>query len=298
MKEGPSRAQVLLAFGAVYVIWGSTYLAIRYAIETLPPFLMAGVRFLMAGAILYAWSVTRSARKPTGAEWGAAAVVGALLLLGGNGAVVWAEQTVPSGIAALLVAITPCWIVLLDWLWHRGDRPGWLTWSGLVLGVIGIVLLVGPESLRGEGTVPLAGVAVLMLGSLSWAIGSIYSKRAPTAPGALLSTGMQMLCGGSLLITAGIVTGEVGRLDVSAISLRSVLALLYLLIFGALVGYSAYVWLLRVARPARVATYAYVNPLVAVILGWAVAGEELTVRMGVSAVVIVAGVAMITIDSG
>jgi drug/metabolite transporter (DMT)-like permease len=296
--EKVSRGRVVAAFGAVYVIWGSTYLAILYAIETLPPFLMAGVRFLTAGAILYAWSAPRSEREPTAAEWRAAAIVGALLLLGGNGAVVWAEQTVPSGIAALLVAVTPCWIVLLAWLWHRGERPGWLTWLGLALGVLGIVLLVGPDSLRGNGAIPLAGVAVLMLGSLSWAVGSIYSKNAPTAPGALLSTGMQMLCGGSLLIAAGVLTGEVGRLDVSAISLRSVLALLYLLIFGALVGYSAYVWLLRVARPARVATYAYVNPLVAVILGWALAGEELTVRMGIAAIVIVVGVAMITIDSG
>jgi drug/metabolite transporter (DMT)-like permease len=296
--ERVSRGRVLAAFGAVYVIWGSTYLAILYAIETLPPFLMAGVRFLTAGALLYAWSAPRSERKPTAAEWRAAAIIGALLLLGGNGAVVWSEQTVPSGIAALLVAVTPCWIVLLAWLWHRGERPGWLTWLGLALGVLGIVLLVGPDSLRGNGAIPLAGVAVLMLGSLSWAVGSIYSKNAPTAPGALLSTGMQMLCGGSLLIAAGVLTGEVGRLDVSAISLRSVLALLYLLIFGALVGYSAYVWLLRVARPARVATYAYVNPLVAVILGWALAGEELTVRMGIAAIVIVVGVAMITIDSG
>ena len=198
----------------------------------------------------------------------------------------------------MLVAVTPCWIVLLDWLWHRGKRPGALTWAGLALGVVGIVLLVGPDSLRGNGAIPLAGVAVLMCGSLAWAIGSIYSKRAPTAPGALLSTGMQMLCGGALLIVASFAAGEPARLDVAAVSLRSVLALLYLLIFGALIGYSAYVWLLRVARPARVATYAYVNPLVAVLLGWALAGEALTVRMGIAALVIVGGVAMITVDSG
>jgi drug/metabolite transporter (DMT)-like permease len=297
LAEKTTRARVIAAFGAVYVIWGSTYLAIKYAIETLPPFLMAGVRFAAAGTILYAWSLTRAERGPTRAEWRAAAIIGALLLLGGNGAVVWAEQTVPSGIAALLVAVTPCWIVLLDWLWHRGERPGALTWGGLVLGVVGIVLLVGPDSLRGDSAIPLAGVAVLMCGSVAWAIGSIYSKRAPTAPGALLSTGMQMLCGGALLTLAGLITGEASRLDVARISLRSVLALLYLLIFGALIGYSAYVWLLRVARPARVATYAYVNPLVAVVLGWALAGEALSLRMGIAAGVIVAGVAMITIDS-
>jgi drug/metabolite transporter (DMT)-like permease len=289
---------VLTAFGAVYVIWGSTYLAIRYAIETLPPFLMAGVRFLLAGAILYAWSMRGTPRNPTREEWRAAAIIGGLLLLGGNGAVVWAEQTVPSGIAALLVAVTPCWIVLLDWLWHRGRRPGPLTVIGLVLGVVGIVLLVGPESLRGNGSIAPAGLAALMFGSLTWSIGSIYSKRAPTAPGALLSTGMQMLCGGALLLVASFIVGEPAEFDIARVSLRSVLALLYLMIFGALIGYSAYVWLLRVARPARVATYAYVNPLVAVLLGWLVAGESLTMRMGMAAVVIVAGVAMITVEQG
>ncbi|HEX6132678.1 MAG TPA: drug/metabolite exporter YedA [Longimicrobiales bacterium] len=296
MPTTPSRTKILAAFAAVYLIWGSTYLAIRYAIETLPPFLMAGTRFLAAGALLYAWSSVRAPRRPTRGEWSAALVIGALLLLGGNGAVVWAEQTVPSGVAALLVAITPCWMVLLDWVWHGSARPGARTILGLLLGFGGIVLLIGPSAIAGAGHVPVAGAAVLMLGSLSWATGSIYSKRAQSPPGGLLFTGMQMLCGGALLVVAGTVTGELTRLDPAAVSLRSLLALGYLLVFGSIIGYTAYVWLLRVSTPARVSTYAYVNPVVAVLLGWAIAGEALTPRMGVAAIVIIAGVALITIE--
>lgn len=296
MSESPGRGKVVAAFAAVYIIWGSTYLAILYAIETLPPFLMASVRFVIAGTLLYAWSLPRAPRRPTGAEWRAAFVIGGLLLLGGNGAVVWAEQMVPSGIAALLVAVTPCWMVLLGWLWHGARRPGLRTVTGLLLGFGGIALLIGPSALVGSGSVHPAGALVLMLGSLCWATGSIYSKKAPTAPGALLATGMQMLMGGGLLFLAGVVTGELGRLDPGAVSLRSALAVLYLIVFGALVGYSAYVWLLRVSTPARVSTYAYVNPVVAVLLGWAIAGEALSLRMGLAAVIIIAGVALITLE--
>lgn len=296
MGAGPARSKVIAAFAAVYIIWGSTYLAILWAIETLPPFLMASVRFLIAGSLLYVWSVGRSPRRPTRAEWRAALIIGGLLLLGGNGAVVWAEQMVPSGVAALLVAVTPCWMVLLDWLWHGSRRPGVRTVAGLLLGFGGIVLLIGPSTVVGGGNVHPAGALVLMLGSLSWATGSLYSKKAPTAPGALLSTGMQMLMGGGLLFVAGVVTGELGRFDAGSVSLRSILAVGYLIVFGALIGYSAYVWLLRVSTPARVSTYAYVNPVVAVLLGWAIAGEAVNARMGIAAIVIVTGVALITLE--
>lgn len=296
MADAPSRIKIAAAFAAVYVIWGSTYLAIYYAIQTLPPFLMAAVRFLIAGALLYGWSIMRAPRRPTATEWKAAAVVGGLLLLGGNGAVVWAEQMVPSGIAALMIAVTPCWMVLLDWLWHGAERPGGRTVIGLVLGFGGIVLLVGPAALTGDvGAIHPVGALVLVLGSLSWAIGSLYSKRAPSPPGALLFTAMQMLCGGALLLVMGTVTGEFSALDPAAVSWHSILAVLYLIFFGAIVGYSAYVWLLRTVSPASVSTYAYVNPIVAVLLGWAIAGEVMTLRMGVAAVVIIVGVAMITL---
>ncbi|HEX6307669.1 MAG TPA: EamA family transporter [Longimicrobiales bacterium] len=296
MATAPSRAKIIAAFAAVYIIWGSTYLAILYAIETLPPFLMAGTRFLAAGGLLYGWSIVRAPRRPTRPEWSAALIIGALLLLGGNGAVVWAEQSVPSGVAALLVAITPCWMVLLDWVWHGSARPGIRTVLGLLLGFGGIVLLIGPSALTGAGQVPVAGAGVLLFGSLCWATGSIYSRRAPAPAGGLLFTGMQMLCGGALLIGAGAVTGELSRLDPAGVSLRSLLALGYLLVFGSIIGFSAYVWLLRVSTPARVATYAYVNPVVAVLLGWAIAGEALTLRMGAAALIIIAGVALITIE--
>jgi drug/metabolite transporter (DMT)-like permease len=282
MPSTPSRAKIITAFAAVYLIWGSTYLAILYAIETLPPFLMAGARFVTAGILIYAWSRGRASTAPTRSDWRAALIVGGLLLLGGNGAVVWAEQTVPSGIAALLVAITPCWMVLLDWLWRGAERPGARTIAGLLLGFGGIALLVGPST--------------IMCGSLAWATGSIYSKKTAAPAGALLFTGMQMLAGGALLLLAGALTGELARLDPGAVSLRSLLALAYLLVFGSIIGYTAYVWLLRVSTPARVSTYAYVNPIVAVLLGWALAGESLTMRMGFAALIIIVGVALITLE--
>jgi drug/metabolite transporter (DMT)-like permease len=288
--------KIIAAFAAVYIIWGSTYLAILYAIETLPPFLMAAIRFLLAGTLLLAWSLPRATRRPTRDEWRSAAIIGTLLLMGGNGAVVWAEQIVPSGVAALLVAVTPAWMVLLAWLWHRGERPGVRTWLGLILGFGGLALLVGPDSMTGAGGIPILGVAVLMLGSLSWSTGSVYSKRAPQPPEPLLATGMQMLAGGSALLMAGLVTGEAARFDLAAVSLKSALALAYLTLFGAIVGYSAYIYLLRNVSAARVSTYAYVNPIVAVLLGWAFAGESLTPRMGIAALIIVAGVALITLD--
>jgi drug/metabolite transporter (DMT)-like permease len=296
MAPVPSRAKVLAAFAAIYIVWGSTYVAILYAIRTLPPFLMAGVRFVTAGAILYAWSAARWERPPRRDEWKAAIIVGALLCLGGNGAVVWAEQIVPSGVAALVIAITPAWIVLLDWLWHRSGPPGRRTVLGLLLGFGGIALLVGPTAFVGAGAIPLIGAAVLMAGSLSWSVGSLYSRRAPVPPGALLSTGMQMLGGGALLIVVGVAAGEPARLDLDAVSMESAAALAYLIIFGSIIGYSAYVWLLRVVPAARVATYAYVNPLVAVFLGWALAGEALTPRMALAAATIILGVALITTD--
>jgi drug/metabolite transporter (DMT)-like permease len=296
MDGSPARAKIIAAFAAVYIIWGSTYLAIYYAIQTLPPFLMAAVRFLVAGGLLFTWSALRAPRWPTRAEWAAASVVGGLLLLGGNGAVVWAEQHVATGVVALLIAITPAWMVLLDWLWHGSARPGRRTVAGIVLGFGGIALLIGPSALAGPGAIHLGGMLVVMLGSLAWATGSIYSRRAPVPPGALYATGMQMLAGGAFLLLAGTATGEFGRLDLAATSAQSLLAVVYLVVFGSIIGYTAYVWLLRHVRAARVATYAYVNPIVAVLLGWALVGETFTPRMALAAGVIVAGVALITLD--
>ena len=289
----PSRASVVAAFAAVYTIWGSTYLAILFAIETIPPFLMAGVRFLIAGAVLYAWVRLRGAQRPPRQAWKHALVIGGLLLLGGNGAVVWAEQSVPSGVAALLVASVPFWMVLLDWLRPGGVRPTLGVLAGLLFGFGGIALLVGPGELGGGGVPPL-GAAVLVVGSFAWSVGSIYSRGVPHPEPPLLGTAMEMLCGGALLVAFGLLTGEGARLALDAVTLRSLLALLYLIVFGSLIGYSAYVFLLKVSTPARVSTYAYVNPVVAVLLGWAFAGEPLTMRVLMASAVIIGSVVVIT----
>ncbi len=290
----PTRTKVLLAFAAIYVIWGSTYLAIRFAIETLPPFLMAGTRFLISGVMLYAWSRGRGAAKPERVHWKATAIIGALLLLGGNGGVVWAEQRVASGLAALLVATLPVWMVTMEWA-RGGIRPTAGVFAGLALGLMGIGLLVGPGEFAGGVGADAVGAVVLVVASISWAAGSIYSRGAKLPPSPLLTTGMEMLAGGALLVLAGLATGELGRLDLAAASPKSWLALLYLILFGSLIGFTAYIWLLKVSTPAKVSTYAYVNPVVAVMLGWALAGEELSMRTMIAAGVIIAGVAMISI---
>lgn len=287
------RLRIIAAFAAVYVIWGSTYLGILYAIDTMPPFLMAGVRFLVAGAVVYAWVRMRGAARPTIRHWRSAIVSGVLLLVGGNGAVVWAELTVPSGIVALIIAMTPVWMVLLEWVRLRDARPTNGVLAGLGLGLAGMALLIGPDTLRGDGPFPLASALVVLGGSLAWAAGSIHARGAERSPQPLLSTGMQMLAGGAGLVCLGAVLGEPNRVDLATISLRSWGGLAYLIVFGSLVGYTCYIWLLRVSTPAHVSTYAYVNPIVAVFLGWAFAGEAVTSRELAGAAVIITAVALI-----
>lgn len=291
--SAPSRGKVAAAFAIVYVIWGSTYLAILYAIETLPPLLMAAARFFLAGGLLFAWARSRGVPMPTRRQWRACAVAGLLMLMAGNGAVVWAETRIASGVAALIVAIVPCWMVLFEWL-SGGERPTGRVVAGLGLGLLGLGLLVGPEGFMGGGRIDLVGAAVLVLGGFAWAGGSIYA-RGHDFPAPRMSTAAQMLAGGAGLLVMGTLFGEWGQLDLSAVSTRSIIGLLYLVVFGSIIAYSAYVWLLRVSTPARVSTYAYVNPVVAVVLGWLFAGEALTLRMGIAAAVIVAGVALITL---
>jgi drug/metabolite transporter (DMT)-like permease len=294
---GATRGQVAAALGALYLIWGSTYLAIRFAIETIPPFMMAGARFVAAGLVLWAFANFRgwAPRWPSAREWVAGTVIGALLLLGGNGAVVWAEQRVPSGIAALLVATVPLWIVLVDWARPGGRRPTLGVAVGLLLGLAGLVLLVGLDGLRGTGGVDLLGALVLTFGSITWAVGSILGKRMPLPKHAIAATGLEMFCGGVLLFALGAAVGEFGTFDPSAVSTRSLLAWGYLFTFGSLIGFTAYIWLLGVVSPAKASTYAYVNPVVAVLLGWAFANEPLTARMFVAAAIIIAAVALITV---
>ena len=295
-----SMLQIAIALGAVYVIWGSTFLAIRYAIETIPPLLMAGARYVTAGLVLYTWSRLRGAARPDRGHWRSAALLGASLLLVGNGGVVWAEQKVSSGLVALMICTEPLWIALLVWLRSRrekaGRRPDLRTIAGLALGFVGLVILVRPGSPSG-GIDPIRA-GVVMVASLSWAWGSLHGQRARLPESPLLSTGMQMLCGGGFQLLAGTALGEPARFAIAQVSTRSLLALGYLIVFGAIVAFTAYVWLMRVAPPVLVSTYAYVNPLVAVFLGWAIAGEPITAGTLMAAAVILAGVALISSSQG
>ncbi len=289
----PRASAVLAAFAAVYVIWGSTYLAIRFAIETIPPFTMGGMRFLLAGSLLYLWARRTGVAAPTRLQLRDGAIVGAFLLLGGNGAVVWAEQWVPSGLASLLVATVPLWMVVLDWVWAGGRRPSVGIWFGLGWGLVGVALLSGDLSADALGPGAARGAVVLVFGSLSWAMGSIYSRsaRVPAAP--RMATSIQMLAGGALLLALGGGAGEWADFRLAGVSARSWSALAYLVVFGAIVAYSAYIWLLRVSTPARVSTYAYVNPVVALALGWALADEPITPRTLVAAGVILSAVMLL-----
>jgi drug/metabolite transporter (DMT)-like permease len=299
MPERPAAArhaakpgEIALAFAAVYILWGSTYLAIRFGVETIPPFLLAGVRHLTAGALLYAWLRLRGTPRPQRRHWRSAAIIGGLMLLGGNGLVTWAEQRVPSGLAALIVASVPIWMTLLDALQHR-QRPHGVVLLGLALGLAGLGLLVAPGSLGGAGHVDPLGAAALLMAALFWAIGSLYSRRAALPSSTLLATAIEMIAGGALLLLVSAASREWAGFALSAVSARSVAALAYLIVAGSLLGFTAYIFLLGATTPARVSTYAYVNPVVAVFLGWALAGEPITARMLVAAAVIVASVALI-----
>jgi drug/metabolite transporter (DMT)-like permease len=291
-----SRSRVIVAFVAVYIVWGSTYLAIRYAVATIPPFIMVGMRFFVSGIVLYAWSRWRGEPKPTRPEWRAAFVTGVLLLCLGNGAVAWAEQRVPSGLAALLVAIVPLWMVVVDWLRPHGDQPRASVIAGVVVGIIGLIVLIGPRTLIGQGDVDQLAAIVLVVASLAWAAGSIYNRYGARPTSAVMSTGLQMITGSAVLLLFGIFDGEPAALQLSHISFASWMGWLYLVTFGSLIGFTAYVYLLRAVSPAKASTYAYVNPVVAVFLGWAIAGEPVTTRTLAAAAIILAGVAMITIS--
>jgi drug/metabolite transporter (DMT)-like permease len=293
-SAGAARLKLLAAFAAIYLIWGSTYLAIRFAIETLPPFLMTGVRFVAAGTALYAWARLRGAARPTRSQWAAAFLVGTLMLSIGVGGVSWAQLRVPSGAAALMVAVGPLWMVLIDWLFYRGPRPDARVIAGILLGFVGVVLLIGPEQLAGAGRINLAGSAVILVGTVTWSFGSLYSRgpHLPTSPP--LAAGTGMVAGGLVLLAAGTVVGEWAAVSIESASLRSILALGYLALFGSVIALSAYLWLLKVTSPARIITHVYVNPVLAVFLGWSLADEPLNTRTLLATAVIIAGVLVIT----
>jgi drug/metabolite transporter (DMT)-like permease len=295
------RSLILLiaAFAAVYIVWGSTYLSIKYAIETIPPFLMAGLRFASAGAILYLIArLSPDFERPKLVHWRTSAVVGILLLVIGNGGVVYAERFIPSSLTALLVATEPFWIVLLSWLWLKGSRPTRKAALGLILGFVGVAVLI-----TGQGAAPAAEslgpgqlwtTLAVMAAALSWAAGSIYGLRSPVPSSALLAAGMQMLAGGVALLVVSVFAGEWSTFSFNQVSANSWYGLGYLIVFGSLIGFTAYSWLLKNAEPTMVATYAYVNPVIAVILGWLIAGESMTMQMLMGAAVVVGSVVLIT----
>lgn len=266
----------ILAFAAIYLVWGSTYLGIKIGLETMPPFLMAGVRFLLAGLILFGWALARGGCAPTPRQWMLAVAVGGLMLVGGNGLVTWAEMTVPSGLAAVMVGLVPLWMVLLDRMFFGGALSRRMV-AGLVIGILGVVLLVGPSNLAGE-RVDRWGALALVLATASWALGSLLSRRVALPRSPWMTTAIQMVAAGAIMIGISGGIGEWGRVHLEAISPRSWWALGYLIVFGSIVALSAYVWLLREVSAASVSTYAFVNPVVAVLLGWGLGNEPLTPR--------------------
>jgi drug/metabolite transporter (DMT)-like permease len=285
------RLKLLGSYFLIYFVWGSNFLAIRYAVETVPPFLLMGVRSLLAGFCLYAWARLRGAERPSRQHWRAAAAAGVLLFLGCHGLLAWAQRRVPSGIAALGLATIPLWMTLLDWLWARGRRPGVPVWIGLGLGLVGLSVLVGPG--RWSGSVDAIGVLALLASAFAWAAGSILGRKSRLPSSVVLSTGMQLLAGGLALVLVSAAIGEVAGFDPAGVSPRSILGFAYMVVASSILAFTAYVWLLRVSTPSRVASYAFVNPLVAVFVGWALGGEALTARTAVAALLIVAGVAAI-----
>jgi drug/metabolite transporter (DMT)-like permease len=293
------RVRIWLAMLAVYIFWGSTYLAIRYAVGSIPPFLMAASRHCIAGLILFTWMRIKGVPLPKASQWRVTIVMGLFLLLGGNGLLVWAEQHVISSVAALMIGSVPLWIVLVDSLRPGGRRPGWQVVAGVMVGFIGIVVLINPfGDPSSSKEIDFLGTVALLSAALSWAIGSIYGREhhaeLPREP--LLATSMEMLGGGAGLLLLGTFTGEWSRLDLSAITTNSLLGLGYLILFGSLIAFAAYTWLLGVAPTPLVSTYAYVNPLVAILLGSLIAKEPITPRIIVAALVIVGAVVLINTE--
>ena len=288
---------MIAAFAAVYLIWGSTYLAIRFTIETLPPFLSAGLRFLVAGLILYVFARFKNKEAaPQPKHWGPAFIMGGFLLLGGNGCVVWAERYVPSGLASLFIAIVPLWMVLLEWWWHKTKRPSKGVFLGIGIGFLGVWLLMAPNFLHlGVHNIHLGGALLLLLASFSWSIGSVYSRKADLPKSPFLSTAMQMIGGGILLLLFSILQGEYTHFHIINFSFKSMAALVYLIIFGSLVAFTAYLWLLKNVGVAQTSTYAFVNPVVAIFLGWAFAGEKLDAQTGIAALFVLVAVIVITV---
>lgn len=293
----PSKVLMILAFAAIYILWGSTFLVIRYTVETLPPFLMAGARAFVAGLILFGFVGVTRLRTLKPAHWRTAIISGSLFFLGCHGLLFRMERTIPSGVAALMLATIPGWMAIISYLTGQTALTR-RTLVGLLLALAGVALLVLQTEQNARPVCSPISACVLLVSAMSWACASLYGRSAPLPEHAGTATAMQLLCGGASAILVGLLIGEGSHIDPAQVSLRSVLALLYLIVFGSLVCFSAYTWLLRVAHPATVGTYAYVNPVVAMLMGWLFAGESLDGHTTVAAAIVVAGVVLIHREQG
>lgn len=287
------RVKIAIAFCAIYVIWGSTFLATRFAVRTIPPFVVSGSRFFLAGVVLFCFARTRTSEKVTARMWASASVMGTLFFVICHGGLSWAAQHVPSGISALLMASVSMWTALIEIVARSKSRPGLRVMVSLLVGFAGLTLLVVKPELLAGSHVGSLGATVALIGAFSWALGTVLTKRVPRPESTILSAGMQMMCGGGLLLIVAVVSGQTAGWSPQGISSQGFLAMAFLTLIGSLVGFTCYVWLLGQCSPTQVATYAYVNPIIALILGWAIAGEQLTERSLIASVIVVGAVASI-----
>lgn len=291
LQSTPLKWRIVGAFIIICGVWGSSYLGIKFALETIPPFLLSSVRFMFAGLVMILLARRQGVPLPTRVQWRKAFFTGFFMFALANSMLVWAQKFMPSGLAATLYATVPLWFALLGWLWLGQDRPGWRVIAGLIMGLVGVVLLIQPGESAGNAQ-PM-GVLMIMIGAFSWTFGSLLSRKSPTSRSPVLSSGMYTLAGGFIMLVMSIVTGEWSSFDLAAVSMKSFLSMLHLIFSSSIIAFLAYMWLLTVTTPNRVATYAFINPVIAVFLGWLLGGEQLTVQELIAAVVILMAVILI-----
>ena len=287
------QLQIIGAFAAVYIVWGATYLAIRIAVETIPPFLMAGTRFMTAGLVLHAVLRASGVPAPTRIHWRSAFIIGGLLLFGGNGGLTWAEQYVTSSLAAVLVATIPLWVAIYEWL--QGKYPGHTAVAGLIIGFGGITYLINPFHMDGDSN--LFAMLVILVAASIWAYGTVYARQAPLPKSAFMSVSMEMISGGALLLILSGLTGDFATFQPNSVSLESLAGLGFLIVFGSIIAFTAFFWLIKEVGPSKATTNAYVNPVVAVFLGWSIGSEPLTANIIIGATLTISAVVLMTMPA-
>lgn len=293
MQSSRGTVKTMLAFGAIYFIWGSTYLALKQALVSIPPFLLMGTRSVIAGIILYSWGRYRTGEQVQSFHWPSLIIIGTLFFLLGHGGLAWGQQRVTSGVAALLIAPEPIWIAAIEWMMIRDFRMGARGILGLLFGLAGIVVLINPMDAFGEGRVDLIGSTVIILAAISWSSGAVYLRVARLPKSPAITAGAELLIGGTLLILVSLATGESLR---GGVTLTALLSLGYLIFFGSIIAFSSYVWLLKTTSATRVATHTYVNPIIAIALGWVFAHEEITTTIALTSVLIIGSVYFVLND--